>query len=81
MIFLRDDGHHEPDETPNFVPAPGPNTKFLFDTNDRLRKSDIAVTHSKQTTGPFSIRYKLTLRNTPSLSIKIANSAVRIPRA
>jgi hypothetical protein len=49
MIFLRDDGHHEPDETPNFVPPPALNTKFLFDTNELLKKSDIAVTHSKQT--------------------------------
>jgi hypothetical protein len=105
MNFLRDDGHHEPDETPNFVPPPAANAKFLFDTNERLKKSAVAVTHSKQTTEfpfdtkeahrildiavtrskptatQFSIRYKWTLRSTPPLTIKIANSALGIPRA
>jgi len=105
MIFLSDDGHHELGEAPTFVQPPTPNTKFLFDTNERRRKSviavtyskqttvfllntnqaekisDIAVTHSKSTTAPFSIRYKWKLQDSPPLSKKIANSALRTPRA
>src|ERR1700730_6381231 len=105
MIFLHDDGYCGPARTPNHAPSAAPGAKFLFDTNERSRKSGIAATHSKQTTEfpfdtddtykisgiavtrsiptarPFSIRYKWTLRNSPALSKKIANSAVRIPRA
>jgi hypothetical protein len=50
MIFLRAKGHHEPDETPNFVPPFVPIAEILLDTNKPFRKSGIAVTHSKQTT-------------------------------
>jgi len=49
MIFLRNDGHHEPDQTLNLVPSATPSTKFLFDTNEHFSKSAIAVTHLKQT--------------------------------
>ena len=105
MIFLHDDGHHEPDQNPKLVPWATPSTKFLFDTNEHFSESAIAVTHSKQTTvflfdtaermkrstiaathsksmsAKISIRYKWKLRRTPPLSLKIANSALRIPRA
>jgi hypothetical protein len=84
MIFLRDYGHHESHETPNFVPSAAPNTKFLFRTNERLKKTGIAVTHSKQTTGALSIQYKWKLHYTPPPSRKIAislNSALRAFRA
>jgi hypothetical protein len=50
MIFLRSDGHLEPDQTPKLVPSATPGTKFLFSTNERFSKSAIPVTHSKQTT-------------------------------
>jgi hypothetical protein len=50
MIFLRSDGHLEPDQTPKLVPSATPSTKFLFSTNVRFSKSAIPVTHSKQTT-------------------------------
>src|SRR5271156_2285377 len=50
MIFLLNDGHHEPDQTPNLVPSATPGTRFLFSTDEHFSKSAIAVTHSKQTT-------------------------------
>jgi hypothetical protein len=50
MIFLRANGHDEADETPNSLPPVAATAEILFDTNERLKKSDIAVTHSKQTT-------------------------------
>jgi hypothetical protein len=50
MIFWRHDGHRQSGESPNFASSLAPSTKFLFDTSVRLRKSAIAVTHSKKTT-------------------------------
>jgi hypothetical protein len=76
MIFLRHDGQQEPDETRNFLPSCAPSAKYLFDTNERFRKSLIAVTHPKQTTGPLSIRYKRKLQHSPALGKKIANYLV-----
>jgi hypothetical protein len=105
MIFLPKHDHHESRKTLNFVSTPAPTTQFLFNTNERVRKSAIAVTHSKQTadfpldadetrkmsaiavthpkstTAKISIRYKLKLRDTRPLPKKIANSALRAPRA
>jgi hypothetical protein len=84
MILLRDDGHHEPDKTLNLAPPAASSAEFLFDTNERLKKCDIAVTHSKQTTATFSIRYKWKLLGAPHRHEKISiylNSAVRTPRA
>jgi hypothetical protein len=49
VIFLHHHGHHESDETPNCISTPAPSARFLFDTNERFKKSDIAVTDSKQT--------------------------------
>jgi hypothetical protein len=76
MIFLRHDGQHEPDEGGDFLPARAPSAKFLFDTNERFRKSFIAVTHSKQTTGSLSVRYQWKLHQRPPLCKKIANNLV-----
>jgi hypothetical protein len=59
-------------------------TEFPFVTLESHKTSGIAVTPSIPTVAPFSIQYKWTLRNSPPLSMKIANSptsAVRIPRA
>jgi hypothetical protein len=39
-------------------PADRPRPHFLLDTNERNQNTSIAVTHSKQTTAPFSTRYK-----------------------
>jgi hypothetical protein len=49
VIFLPQHDHHESRKAPNFVSTPVPTTQFLFNTNERVRKSAIAVTHSKQT--------------------------------
>ena len=77
MIFLRSDGQREPDRSPNLVA----NNKFLFDANELLRKSAIAVTDSKSTTDQFSIPHQWKLRPHPQLCKKIARPTVRIPRA
>jgi hypothetical protein len=50
MIFLRADGHHEADGTPNSLSPVAATAEFLFDTNERFRNADVAVTPSKQTT-------------------------------
>jgi hypothetical protein len=84
MIFLRHDGQHELDGTPNFLPSPAPGAKFLFDTNERSRTSFIAVTHSKQTTDPLSVRYKSKRHRIPPLCQKVASDLIpklRDPRA
>jgi hypothetical protein len=84
MIFQRDDGQLEGSGGANFVPPRTPYAKFLFDTNEGFRKSAIVVTHSKQTAGPLSIRYKWTIHRTPQPSKKIAESLIStdwIPRA
>jgi hypothetical protein len=56
-------------------------TVFLLSSAERMKRSASAVTHSKSTTTQVSIQYKWTVRNTASLSKKIANSAPRTPRA
>src|SRR5580692_206268 len=105
MIFLRDDGHDEPDRPPKLALSAAPSTKSLFNTNERFSESAIAVahskettvflfdtaeltqrsasavTHSKSTTSQISIRYKWKLHNKRPLTKKIANSALRTPRA
>jgi hypothetical protein len=81
MIFLRDDDHHQSGKTPNFVPSPDASRKFLFNTNEHFRKSAIAVTHSKSTTAQISIQYKWQFHDAVPLAKKVANSALRTPRA
>jgi hypothetical protein len=83
MIFLRHDGQHEPDGAPE-LPSRAPRAKFLLDTNQGFGEPFIAVTHSKQTTDPLSVRYKSKRHRIPPLCQKVASDLIpklRDPRA
>jgi hypothetical protein len=84
MIFSRHRDQYHAGESRNFAPDAASHGKFLFDTNEAYQILDVAVTHSKQMTAPFSIRYKWKLHSAPHRHEKIASSltfAVRIRRA
>jgi hypothetical protein len=80
MIFLRDHGQHQPDQSPNSLSTP----QFLIATNALYGLLETIVTHSKQTTAPSSNRYKRMLVGTRFSSPKIASNLIpslRIARA
>jgi len=54
---------------------------FLFNTAERMKRSASAVTHSKSMTAQISIQYKWQLHDALPLAKKVANSALRAPRA
>lgn len=117
MLFSREDGQHQPDETPNLVlglhqsahvPAAtnqlheitciavtgwtlrlptSPASQLSNNTaagticNRQPARLEFTVTQTKQTTAQIFIQYKWKLDATPILPKKIANSALRTPRA
>src|ERR1700733_15273208 len=54
---------------------------FLFNTAEGMKRFASAVTHSKSMTAQISIQYKWQLHDALPLAKKVANSALRAPRA